>query len=114
MWSDARTVELGCKHTPDTYRSFGGDYLIYKVRFDEGAEVHVDEAIPLSGKFTDWLGKLDLIDEELRGSRATFIRWETPPDNRCVAAYFNRLTPADFKRFAKILRIGAFPLDPRV
>ena len=103
-WTSADYVELGCNHVEGKNAS---DSVIYQVHFRNGVSTRVSSATSIN---ESWLNQMEVIDQKLKNAGATFKRWQwlqrDPLHPACMAAYERVISPADYERLKKLLRVG--------
>ncbi|MEM9937402.1 MAG: hypothetical protein AAF768_01010 [Pseudomonadota bacterium] len=105
-WSEASSVELGCNQTDD------GGSLVYKVKFNNGKSVRIEDGVPIH---LSWLESLEAIDRRITAAGAEFVRWEwlnrDSMHPKCLRGYYGYLGPHGGDRFMALLRSGELPGD---
>jgi hypothetical protein len=102
-WSDAISVELGCNHITGKSPS---DDPVYKITFKDGRSIRLDNARPTSGS---WIDGIEVVDAVLIRTGVEFKRWSwrdrNPLHPKCLAANQRKMTPDDYARLLKVLRV---------
>lgn len=100
-WAQAKRVTVGCDNKK-------GRNLYYRVKFQSGREVWIENAEPVSG---GWLDQVERIDQQLRKRETPFVKytWWTQPDAfnpKCLAELEQRTDPETYARIYRLIRVA--------